>query len=540
MSVDAPPSPTPREARPRAAGKQAGLAGWRWPRWIDPLFVAGVVVAGVVLRFTARSAMWLDEALTVNIARLPLGDIGPWLRHDGHPPLYYWLLHFWMELFGHSDVAVRSLSGVFGVATLPLAWIAGRRLAGRRGAVAALVLMAVSPFAVRYSTEARMYSLVMLLVLAGWLIGQDAVARPAWWRLVAVALVTAALLWSHYWALYLVAVVFAFVVLRAVREHRGGDRAARDRTVKVGAAMVVGGLLFIPWLPEFAYQAAHTGTPWARASVPTTVVATSIAEFGGGAGDKGFEALFGWLLVMAALLGLFGAALDRRRIELDLRGRPEARPLAAIVVGTLVVAVLAMYASNSAFATRYDAVWFPLLVLIGALGLTRFVGPALFRLAVVVLVVFGLAGSGYTSFAYHRTQARQAGNVIAANSRPGDVVLTCPDQIAPGLLRELPSGLRVDTYPALASGARVNWADYQQRVDAVAPQRFVARALAQAGPSHRVFLAWSDAYRTHKGKCEAVLGELAAKRPGQRSLLADDETAFEHYQVLEFPPVAKS
>ena len=54
------------------------------------------IAAGLFLRFWTRSGLWLDEALTVNIARLPLHDIPDALKHDGAPPLYYYLLHFWM------------------------------------------------------------------------------------------------------------------------------------------------------------------------------------------------------------------------------------------------------------------------------------------------------------------------------------------------------------------------------------------------------------------------------------------------------------
>lgn len=72
--------------------------------------------------------MWLDEALTVNIARAPLHLIPHLLRDDGAPPLYYVLLHFWMKVFGTSDLGARSLSGVIGVITLPVAWVAGYRV----------------------------------------------------------------------------------------------------------------------------------------------------------------------------------------------------------------------------------------------------------------------------------------------------------------------------------------------------------------------------------------------------------------------------
>ena len=57
------------------------------------------VLFGIYLRFRAGSALWLDEALTVHIAKLPLGGIVQSLKHDGSPPLFYVLLHFWMKVF---------------------------------------------------------------------------------------------------------------------------------------------------------------------------------------------------------------------------------------------------------------------------------------------------------------------------------------------------------------------------------------------------------------------------------------------------------
>ena len=68
-----------------------------------------------------------------------------------------------------------------------------------------VVLLALSPFAIRYATETRMYSLVMVLVL-GRLPAAPQRARTAHRvRLVGIALVTGALLLTHYWALWLVA-----------------------------------------------------------------------------------------------------------------------------------------------------------------------------------------------------------------------------------------------------------------------------------------------------------------------------------------------
>jgi mannosyltransferase len=122
-------------------------------RTVVGLAVVAVIALGVILRFTTHSALWLDEALTVDRARLPLSQIAGSVKQDGAPPLYYYLLHFWMRVFGQSDLATRSLSGVIGVITLPVAWLAGNRLGGRTVAWATVVLLASAPFAVYYSTS---------------------------------------------------------------------------------------------------------------------------------------------------------------------------------------------------------------------------------------------------------------------------------------------------------------------------------------------------------------------------------------------------
>ena len=191
-------------------------------RLVVGIGVGVVIAAGLLLRFWTRSGLWLDEALTVDIARLPLGQIPNALKHDGAPPLYYYLLHFWIVLFGQSNDAVRSLSGVIAVITLPVGWLCGKRLGGRAVAWTTLVLLASAPFAVYYATESRMYALVILLTGCGFLALGRAVDRPRPGNLIAVAVVAAALLYTQYWAIYLVAMVGIWLVVSVIRTRRHG------------------------------------------------------------------------------------------------------------------------------------------------------------------------------------------------------------------------------------------------------------------------------------------------------------------------------
>src|SRR5258708_20353088 len=81
------------EAIDDARGPAAPMRSGSDSVWII-LAVAAVVLVGIGLRFFARSDLWADEVLTVNISGLPLSQLRGALKQDGPPPLYYLLLHF--------------------------------------------------------------------------------------------------------------------------------------------------------------------------------------------------------------------------------------------------------------------------------------------------------------------------------------------------------------------------------------------------------------------------------------------------------------
>ena len=75
---------------------------------------------------------WIDEAISVGISSHPLGQLPHLLREDGSPPLYYVLLHVWMNAFGRGEVATHWLSEIFALAAVPVAYWGGASLFGRR------------------------------------------------------------------------------------------------------------------------------------------------------------------------------------------------------------------------------------------------------------------------------------------------------------------------------------------------------------------------------------------------------------------------
>jgi mannosyltransferase len=127
----------------------------------------GIIILGIFIRIynIGYRSFWLDELYSVSYAIMPIKGLLRVVRTANQTPLYFILLHVWIWIFGDSDGAVRSLSILFG-----LLGMVGFYLLLRRGlrwsaksSLIGLALLAVSPFHIYYSIEARTYSLMFAL-----------------------------------------------------------------------------------------------------------------------------------------------------------------------------------------------------------------------------------------------------------------------------------------------------------------------------------------------------------------------------------------
>lgn len=274
-------------------------------------------------------------------------------------------------------------------------------------AAAATVILATSAFAAFFGSAARMYALVMLLVLLGALALLRTLERPTVPRALVVALCSGALLLSHYWTVSVLAMVGLWLVWSA--RARGSRRAP----LLALACLAGGAILFAPWLPSFLFQIRHTGTPWI--SPPSLVTGFQVvAQWSADAqsisfadsADPGIVAarLLELLLVGLSALGLFGRSLDaRRRVEVDLLGRPIGRELMVICFGAVTLGVLGSIVVHSGFQPRYSAPMFVLLPLLAGLGVLTL--PDRLRLPTLAAVAaLGLVGASSTLTNHHKTR----------------------------------------------------------------------------------------------------------------------------------------
>ena len=133
------------------------------------LILLGIILIGSLLRIyhLGTESIWFDEAASIDGSKESLVSV---IQSSGRlhnqPPLYFVLLHFWMLLFGTGEIAVRSLSAIFGIISIFVIYQVGCQLFNRKVGLISSFLSAISCYHIYYSQEARAYSLLQLLTFA--------------------------------------------------------------------------------------------------------------------------------------------------------------------------------------------------------------------------------------------------------------------------------------------------------------------------------------------------------------------------------------
>ena len=166
-----------------------------------------ITLAGGLLRFIGlgSQSLWLDEFLTWSFALAPVEELRGALRLEPHPPLYFLSAWAWTDIVGRGDeIGLRSLSALLGTATVPLVYAAAVTRLSRTAALLAALFVAVSPFAVWYSQEARPYAMLGALCALSLVCLLHALESPRRWAW-AWAIASSLALATHYFAGFLIA-----------------------------------------------------------------------------------------------------------------------------------------------------------------------------------------------------------------------------------------------------------------------------------------------------------------------------------------------
>ena len=184
-------------------------------------------------------SLWGDEAWAATLAVKSLPQIVLTVAKDTSPPLYYLLLHCWLQVFGHSEIAIRSLSFLFFLGTAAAVFLIGKLLWDKKTGLLAALLTLANPFLFTYAFEGRMYSLLALTTC--WSVYFFLKKhRPGF------ILATAAALYTHHFAIFIVVLEGLWTLQEYCQKRSLPFRRLVDFSLVF--------LLYLPWLYPLYYQ----------------------------------------------------------------------------------------------------------------------------------------------------------------------------------------------------------------------------------------------------------------------------------------------
>ncbi len=335
--------------------------------------LGAIAAAGVAVRFASLGLQSFHHDEVITVMRVIPGSFTEMLHRvrtsESNPPLYYVLAWGWAKAFGTGEVGIRSLSALFGAATVPVGYLIGRQLTSRRTGLILAALVAVNPMLIWYSQEARSYALLVFFGALSFLFFARALDTRRGRDLALWALFSALALCSHYFAVFAVAIEAAWLLVAL--------RAQWRRLLPAVGAVALTGLALTPLIAA-QVNPHHIG--WIEGTpLPSRLLQTGVSFLIGETGHVIAEppreryAVVPAVAVALALVLAVGWGSRRERRSAALAG--------AVGTGVVALAVIAALAGKDYVVERN---LLPALVPLGAVVAVG-LGTARARLVGVVL-----------------------------------------------------------------------------------------------------------------------------------------------------------
>lgn len=356
---------------------------------VHVLSLFAVLSVGLLLRCYNLNgeSIWLDETTSIYIAQQTLSDIINGVGFDQHtPPAYYIILHYWSALFGTSAVALRAFSLVCDMLNAVLLWQIARMLFTPRAALFAVACYSLSPFAVYYAQEGRMYTLLLLeVLLSTYLVLRMRKSGLRALEGVALAIVGVVGMYTHYYyPLFFASICLAVLISHGLRSREFWQIAA------IGFLIA---LSFIPWIRVILGligSGGQTFREFTHLMLPYTflryVVGYGIMPLAYGTKDDPLATLIAHIPTLAPPLLLFAGIIAFGVIRLcTIEGRQASYLLAPLIVPAVIAMLISLKVPM--LSERYLIISYPFFLLTLTYGLLQSRSSDL-GLALCLLVFF--------------------------------------------------------------------------------------------------------------------------------------------------------
>jgi 4-amino-4-deoxy-L-arabinose transferase-like glycosyltransferase len=463
--------------------------------------LALITVIAALIRFLTLGHQSYDHDEAVTAARvLQPGLAGTWnavVHGERSPPLYYLLAWAWSKAFGTGAVGLRSLSALFGTLTVPLAYRATVEFARPRAGLIAAAFVALNPYLVWYSQEARSYALLVLFSTLALVYFARSLRSPSRASLALWAVASGLALLSHYFAAFLIGPEAVLLLLASGR---------RRRTVAAVAAIAALGLALTPFAVTQEGNDRRNGFTQLAVAGRT---GETLLNFAASEEPEPFSGT-DWVDLVQAGAGAGGALLLVLAVGLvAARGSPEER-LGALALGAvggaaLVLPILLAFAGADLLNPRNLIGSVVPLLVVAALGFgAQRAGRAGVAGALAGCVIFsGVLTAVYASAQMERPDWRGAAEAIGPAAEPR--ILVVPHN------GDDPLAYYLDAHklkaPRFPHGLRVREIDVLSTSYEITPPGHGFRLVDQEGLAPLFVLRRFRAVRLERVRVEQVSGD---------------------------------
>jgi mannosyltransferase len=389
------------------------------------LLLSTIMILGIFLRFydLGNESLWLDEASSIQESNLGLTEIP---NSTNQPPLYFLILHQWINLFGSSEIALRSLSALFGIFSLFITYLVSQQLFTKKIALVSVLISAISTFQIIYSQEARGYSLMLLLALLSFYFFLKILYKGKLYNYLGYLLASTLLAYTHIYGIFIL--ISQFVIAILVFRH------TIQLKIKYTITLFILIIFLLPllWLMSQSTHSLVNNGFW----IPKPTLVTVMRSLGAFSG-YGFAAyvlfiIFGFLAVIV-IIGILQPYVATNRIfpylhkKVNLQIISESNESVIILLIWMIVPFLIAFLESQVmtpiYATRYLIGTSPALYILAAKGLDKFNNKRLFIALIALIVIFSSLGLRSYYVNDQKEQWRQAAEYIESNAQKDDVIL---------------------------------------------------------------------------------------------------------------------
>jgi hypothetical protein len=469
--------------------------------------VAALTLIALALRagVAFKGGIWSDEGFFLSVIQIHswTGMLEFLRLHESHPPLFYVLMRAWGSIAGFGERSMLTLPILLGAATVPVTYLVGRTLYSRRTAMIAAALVAISAGLVEYSGQIRPYCLLPILILlsSASLVRARAEGTVRTW--LSYSVWTTLALYTHNWVWLIAAgqaVAIGFSIVRrppAIARLAGG----------FAASWLLILILYLPWLPDFLFQAAHAGHP------PFLVDRS--------AGVAGLY-LFGLMgvpqmlllgtppddlrpvIAVAAVAALGAAIVAGRRAgrapEIGVRRareNVEADTTFLIIALTSIVIAIAVSPWSNLLIGRVVASMLPMLLLCFASWAAGSLSPVDSRTGPVAAAAVTFVAAAFIlaltpGLRHPRSNFRDIAVTLDREKQPGDLLVLASELYAPVFNRYFAESVEQIDFPHPGRSRLVGFANlYERAADSLPLESMRGRIVRAKGDGRRLWLVSS-------------------------------------------------